>query len=94
MKSSIVLNVASTAALIALSAIAVLLGSEAAEAGRGGKGFYSQDYEFDRPMKGYEGTSGNYYCSYQRLPNRVCRVDGSGNEHCVIKGWTLRQMCQ
>jgi len=30
---------------------------------KGGKDFYSQDYNFDRPMKGYEGQAGNYYCS-------------------------------
>jgi hypothetical protein len=60
---------------------------------KGGKDFYSQDYNFDRPMKGYEGQAGNYYCSYQRLPNRVCVTDASGNERCQVKGWTLRQYC-
>jgi hypothetical protein len=44
-------------------------------------------------MSGYEGQAGNYYCSYQRLPNRVCSYDANGNEHCQIKGWTLRQYC-
>ncbi|MEI9900165.1 MAG: hypothetical protein WDN31_08595 [Hyphomicrobium sp.] len=44
---------------------------------RGGKDFYSQDYQFDRPMKGYEGQAGNYYCSYQRLPNRVCATSAT-----------------
>ena len=42
---------------------------------KGGKEFYVQDYQFDQPMKGYEGQAGNYYCSYQRLPNRVCSVE-------------------
>jgi hypothetical protein len=60
---------------------------------KGGKDFYSQDYNFDRPMKGYEGQAGNYYCSYQRLPNRVCTTDSNGNERCQVKGWTLRQYC-
>jgi hypothetical protein len=60
---------------------------------KGGKDFYSQDYQFDRPMKGYEGQAGNYYCSYQRLPNRVCSTDSSGNERCRVQGWTLRQYC-
>lgn len=59
----------------------------------GGKEFYSQDYQFNQPMKGYEGQAGNYYCSYQRLPNRVCKTDGSGNERCKVQGWTLRQYC-
>jgi hypothetical protein len=44
-------------------------------------------------MKGYEGQAGNYYCSYQRLPNRVCTTDSNGNERCQVKGWTLRQYC-
>lgn len=60
---------------------------------KGGKEFYVQDYQFDRPMSGYEGRAGNYYCSYQRLPNRVCTVDANGNEHCKVQGWTLRQHC-
>jgi hypothetical protein len=74
------------------SALAGLLASTAAEA-RGGKEFYSEDYQFDGPVKGYEGQAGNYYCSYQRLPNRVCTVDANGNERCQVKGWTLRQYC-
>jgi hypothetical protein len=74
------------------SAVAGMVASTAAEA-RGGKEFYSEDYQFDRPMSGYEGQAGNYYCSYQRLPNRVCSYDANGNEHCQIKGWTLRQYC-
>jgi hypothetical protein len=44
-------------------------------------------------MSGYEGKAGNYYCSYQRLPNRVCTTDSNGNERCQIKSWTLRQHC-
>jgi hypothetical protein len=74
------------------SALAGMLTSTGAEA-RGGKQFYSEDYQFDQPMKGYEGQAGNYYCSYQRLPNRVCSVDANGNERCEVKGWTLRQYC-
>lgn len=77
---------------VAASALAGLLTSTAAQA-RGGKEFYSEDYQFSQPMKGYEGQAGNYYCSYQRLPNRVCTIDASGNERCKVKGWTLRQYC-
>ncbi|MCZ7594721.1 MAG: hypothetical protein M5U16_07225 [Hyphomicrobium sp.] len=58
-----------------------------------GKEYFVQDYQFDQPMSGYEGKAGNYYCSYQRLPNRVCTIDSNGNERCQIKGWTLRQHC-
>ncbi len=60
---------------------------------KGGKDFYSQAYQFNQRMKGYEGQAGNYYCSYQRLPNRICTTDASGNERCKVKGWTLRQYC-
>jgi hypothetical protein len=60
---------------------------------RGAKDYYVQDYQFNQPMHGYEGKAGNYYCSYQRLPNRVCTIDANGNESCKIKGWTLRQHC-
>ena len=60
---------------------------------KGGKEFSSEDYQFSQPMHGYEGQAGNYYCSYQRLPNRVCTTDSNGNEKCQVKGWTLRQYC-
>lgn len=60
---------------------------------RGAREFYFQDYKFDKPMHGFEGrAAGGYYCSYQRLPNRVCAVV-NGVEKCKIKGWTLRQHC-
>jgi hypothetical protein len=74
------------------SGLAGMLSTTAAEA-RGGKEFFSQDYQFDQPMHGFQGQQGNYYCSYQRLPNRVCTYDASGNETCKVKGWTLRQYC-
>ena len=45
-------------------------------------------------MHGYSGHSGNYYCDYQRLPQRKCSIDKNGNESCRIVGWTLREMCQ
>jgi len=77
---------------ILASVLAGLLTATAVHA-RGGKEFYVQDYQFDQPMSGYEGQAGNYYCSYQRLPNRVCSYDSSGNEKCKVVGWTLRQHC-
>jgi hypothetical protein len=45
-------------------------------------------------MHGYSGHSGNYYCDYQRLPNRTCVVKADGIEKCKVVGWTLREMCQ
>ena len=79
--------------LAVFGAVLIWAVGSAAFAKGGGKDYYSQDYEFSQPMKGYEGRAGNYYCSYQRLPNRVCTTDGSGNERCKIQGWTLRQHC-
>jgi hypothetical protein len=75
------------------TALAGLLTATAVHARGGAKEFYVQDYQFDQPMSGYEGQAGNYYCSYQRLPNRVCTTDQSGNERCKIVSWTLRQHC-
>jgi len=70
------------------TAVGGALTSTDAEA-RGGKEYFSQDYKFDRPMHGYEGRQGNYYCSYQRIPNNVLGRDG----RYKVKGWTLRQHC-
>jgi hypothetical protein len=82
-----------TAFALAIAASALVAGS-AAQAGGGGKEVFIEEYKFDKPMHGYSGHSGNYYCDYQRLPTRKCTVDRSGNESCVITGWTLREMCQ
>ena len=62
--------------------------------GGGAKEVFVQDYQFAKPMHGYSGHSGNYYCDYQRLPNRVCVTNSNGTESCKIVGWTLREMCQ
>jgi hypothetical protein len=80
-------------AAIAVAAASLFAGS-AAQAGGRGKEVFVQDYQFDKPMHGYSGHSGNYFCDYQRLPNRKCTVDRNGNESCAIVGWTLREMCQ
>ena len=67
------------------------LSAGTAEAGGRGKELYIETYTFDKPMHGYSGHSGNYYCDYQRLPNRKC--DASG-QNCKIVSWTLQQICQ
>ncbi len=78
---------------VGIAASTMLVTSEA-EAGRGGRGHYVQKYELDRPLHGYEGhTHRGYYCSYKRLPNRVCTPTASG-ESCKVVGWTLEQTCQ
>lgn len=78
-------------AIIATLAVCSLTASPADA--RGGRDYYLQDYKFEKPMHGFEGrAAGGYFCSYQRLPNRVCTVV-NGAEKCTIKGWTLRQHC-
>ena len=79
---------------LAIAAASALAACTAAQAGGHGKEFFVQDYKFDKPMHGYSGHSGNYYCDYQRLPDRKCTVDRNGHEQCVIVGWNLREMCQ
>ncbi len=57
-----------------------------------GKDVFVQDYKFKKPLHGYSGHAGNYYCDYQRIPERRCVVIG-GVDKCKIVGWTLREMC-
>jgi len=83
----------SIAAAFAIVA-AGLLGASSANAAGGAKEFFVQDYQFAKPMHGYSGHSGNYYCDYQRLPNRKCVTTANGTESCRVVGWTLREMCQ
>jgi hypothetical protein len=75
------------------AAIATIAGvsftATSAEAGKG-KQLYLETYNFKKPMHGYSGHSGNYYCDYQRLPQRRCDANG----RCKIVGWTLQQICQ
>ncbi len=75
------------AALAAASAVI----TAPANAGNG-KDVFVQDYKFKKPLHGYSGHAGNYYCDYQRIPERRCVVVG-GVDKCKIVGWTLREMC-
>ena len=83
-----------TAAAFAVLASGIAFNGSAAYAGGGAKEFFVQDYQFAKPMHGYSGHSGNYFCDYQRLPNRVCVTNANGTESCKIVGWTLCEMCQ
>ena len=74
-------------AVAALAALAPLALSGDAHA-RAGKEYYSQTYQFDRAMDGYEGFSGAYHCSYVRTPKKVCK-----NGQCK-RVWELLQTCQ
>lgn len=88
-------RIAATALTLALAtgtfATSMLVAGDADA--RGGSRVYTQTYEFDRPMHGYEGhVHPGRYCSYKRLPNRVCTPTANG-ESCKIVGWTLEQTC-
>lgn len=80
-------------ALAAVALAATFAAHTAAEAKGGSKGYFVQEYTFQKPMHGFSGRAGNYMCDYQRLPNRVCVMAANGTEKCVIKSWTLRQHC-
>jgi hypothetical protein len=84
------------ATALAITALAIpLLAAGTAEAGHGVKPFYSETYETQGPVRGYEGyVSPNYYCSYKRYPKRDCSVDAQGKERCRVTGWQLEQTCQ
>lgn len=77
---------------LALAATAVLPLASIAEA-RGAKPHYVQDYHFKKPMHGYSGRAGEFYCDYVRLPERRCSITAAGTERCKVVGWTLRQTC-
>lgn len=52
------------------------------------------EYETKRPRRGYEGfPAPGVYCSYRRIPNRVCTADKRGRQVCRVKSWTLQQSC-
>ena len=77
-----------TLAFVAASAmLSPVLFSAAAEA-KGAKEYYAQSYIFTKPMKGYEGFSGAYHCSYVKTPKTIC-VRGK-----CKKVWELLQTCQ
>jgi hypothetical protein len=87
-------KIVSIATGVVAAASMVSLASVSANAAGGAKEFFVQDYQFAKPMHGYSGHSGNYFCDYQRLPNRKCTINSNGTESCRIVGWTLREMCQ
>jgi len=76
------------AALAAIVALSPLVAGEAAFA-KGGKEYYSETYQFARPMNGYEGFSGAYHCSYIKTPKTVCNAAGQ-----CKRIWELLQTCQ
>jgi hypothetical protein len=79
-------------ALAAAASVSLFASAGGAEARGGGKPHFVQDYQFKKPMHGYSGRAGEFYCDYVRLPDRKCVVAG-GRERCKVVGWTLRQTC-
>ena len=76
--------------VIAATSLALLSLTPVVIAGGRGKDFYVEEYQFKKPMNGYTGRQGNYWCDYVKVPNRKC--DSKGN-NCKIVSWTLRQTC-
>lgn len=84
------MTIARTSALAVLAAAALLfplIASSDADA-KGGKEYFAQTYQFDKPMNGYQGFSGAYHCSYVKTPKTVC-VAGK-----CKRVWELLQTCQ
>ncbi len=78
-----------TLAIAATVVVGIAIASAPASA-KGSRQVQTQDYQFKRAMHGYEGhANGGYYCSYVRIPKRVCR-----GSYCKVRGWTLRQECR
>ena len=73
---------------VAFGCAAAVVASGAAEAKKG-KEFYSETYRTKKPLHGFEGRVGDYYCSYHRVP--VHKVNKQGRMKVV--GWELRQHC-
>ena len=76
---------------IAIAATVVVgIAISSAPASAKGRQYEVQDYQFKRATHGYEGqANGGYFCSYVRIPKRVCR-----GSRCKVRGWTLRQECR
>ena len=85
---TLTLRTTAFAALAVAASLSPLVAGGDAQA-RGGKEYFSQTYQFDRPMNGYQGFSGAYHCSYVRTPKTVCNSAGK-----CKKVWELLQTCQ
>lgn len=75
-------------AALVLALAAGALAAAPAEAGGRGKEYFSQTYVTNKPLHGYEGRAGDYYCSYVRIP-----VHKMINGRMKVVAWTLQQHC-
>lgn len=93
--SRMIVNCISAAALlIGLVAIPVESSGTAQAQPLRNQPYEEWQYETKRPKRGYEGfPAPGVYCSYRRVPNRVCDYDKRGPRKCRIKSWTLTQSC-
>ena len=80
-------SITKPAALI-LALAAGVIGAVPAEAGSRSKEFFAQTYVMQKPMHGFEGRAGDYYCSYVRIP-----VHKMINGRMKVVSWTLQQHC-
>jgi hypothetical protein len=59
--------------------------------------WYQENYTTRGPARGYSGPvwggRRNYWCDYQRIPNRQCVTLSNGREKCRVVNWTLKQYC-
>jgi hypothetical protein len=58
---------------------------------------FTTEHTTKGPVRGYSGFyrvgPRDYYCDYQRIPNRRCTTDRKGHEQCKIVSWELKQFC-
>ncbi|MGE5267848.1 MAG: hypothetical protein ACM3L9_10830 [Deltaproteobacteria bacterium] len=80
-------SITKPAALI-LALAAGAIAAAPAEAGGRAKEYFSQTYVLDKPLHGYEGRAGDYYCSYIRIP--IHKFVGG---RMKVVAWTLQQHC-
>lgn len=88
------LNTINTAIFAGAAAVVALTAFSASDAyAKGGKEIFTETYEFNQPMHGYEGhATNNYYCTYKRFPVRKCKWNGS-REVCKVVKWRLEETC-
>jgi hypothetical protein len=78
-------------------AAACLVAGPAAAGGVTEAAWYEEDYQTKGPARGYSGSvwggRRNYWCDYQRIPNRQCTTLVNGRQKCKVVNWTLKQYC-
>ena len=60
---------------------------------KGGKEFYSQDYQFEPADEGLRGHRRQLLLFVPAPAEPRVHDRPNGNERCKVQGWTLRQHC-